>query len=396
MLSGAEAALAIPVQPVHKGEEVTAIQGNAKRRWLIIWTLVGCISGGRVWASEKPKLVFSPDAFRDYLEKYCRDGNDCRDGQLRKDFLSFFQGRWGFDCTHYVCHALRAGGVFIKGGEASCSEGLCIRAVELNAWLQQATARYANVQRIAVPAATQALDLCIEFTGGRNGAPLVASHVMILAGPTDGTSARVFAHENNRCGDVVVALDEVKYAFYRIEKFLPGDDGFVRMQFSHAIFAHGLRQGRGPIDDAPHFALSGFCELVVGKGLDPKLRAANDASPRFRAQLQGGLGGQDLDPAFRAALEKSPAYRQLLSDPLGATPRDEAIAAYWRMLDQPGRKRALQLLEMALIGADTPPGMQIIPAAQRAAIRSEVKKWQSTMGSQPPVEPLRRKGRNRL
>ena len=147
-------------------------------------------------------LPFNSSKTLAYLKKWCKTGNDCKDGQFDKP-------KWT-DCTHFVCHALSDGGVKVINVEPLCQSGLCIRVKQLAPALFNAAEKYSNVFQVAT-ADAKAGDIVfrVSFFGSK-------SHVMILADKPDAKGAKVYGHQNNRCGEYVeFDLDDCK--FYRIE-----------------------------------------------------------------------------------------------------------------------------------------------------------------------------------
>ena len=78
-------------------------------------------------------LPFNSAAAFSYASEYCSAGNDCPDGTF------------DLDCTHFLCHCLKAGGVKVSKPEASCSSSLCIRVNDLAAALANTVGKYSNV-----------------------------------------------------------------------------------------------------------------------------------------------------------------------------------------------------------------------------------------------------------
>lgn len=116
------------------------------------------------------------------------------------------------DCTHYIAHCLAAGGVGFKGGDpqARCPAGLVIRAEELAAAFYNSTKIYNNVTQLD------------SYEQGRRGdygflkRLIEKSHAFLLSGVPNATSAPVYAHTNNHCGDLMESVRIYFGAYYRI------------------------------------------------------------------------------------------------------------------------------------------------------------------------------------
>jgi GH24 family phage-related lysozyme (muramidase) len=137
-----------------------------------------------------------------YLKKWCKDGNDCPDGQFREPN--------GTDCTHFIAHALLAGGVNVANLEPTCKSGCCIRVKQLAPAFANAAARFSNVSKVEQKDA-KAGDFVFQVSlfGSK-------SHVMVLADKPDDKGAKIYGHETNRCGEYV-EFDLSDCKFYRIE-----------------------------------------------------------------------------------------------------------------------------------------------------------------------------------
>ncbi len=157
-------------------------------------------------------LPYDVDAALAYAKKWCKTGNDCKDGQI-KPFWSRFQGYgWsGTDCTHFVAHILDAGGITISGSP-QCASGLTIRVSELLDWFVDASKTFSNVTEVGMSVAPRAGDYCFQLNP--DGTP---KHIMLLAknprvqfrDDTDEVLAEVYGHQNNRCGDETVVIEKM-------------------------------------------------------------------------------------------------------------------------------------------------------------------------------------------
>lgn len=148
------------------------------------------------------RLRFAPRRFMEYLKQHCRPPtNDCADNV----FL--------LDCTHFVCHALSRGGVFVKLPSVSCASAMCVRVNELAASFAAAVPAYGNVKHIGSHAETQSGDFCFipKWFG------LSKEHAMVLASTATPLGAKVFAHTNARCGDQV-EFEGAECVYYRIDE----------------------------------------------------------------------------------------------------------------------------------------------------------------------------------
>lgn len=144
-------------------------------------------------------LPFNSAAAFSYASEYCRVGNDCPDNTF------------DLDCTHFLCHCLNAGGVKVSKPAANCGSMLCIRVNDLAAALANTVGKYSNVTRITSHQATRRGDICFI----PSWFPLSKEHAMLLAGPATPEGAMVYAHTNNRCGEMV-KFEGAACAFYRI------------------------------------------------------------------------------------------------------------------------------------------------------------------------------------
>ncbi len=137
-----------------------------------------------------------------YLKKWCKDGNDCPDGQFKEPN--------GTDCTHFIAHALLAGGVKVANLGPTCKSGCCIRVKQLAPAFSNAADRFSNVSAVELKD-TRAGDFVFQVSlfGSK-------SHVMVLADKPDDKGAKIYGHETNRCGEYV-EFDLSDCKFYRIE-----------------------------------------------------------------------------------------------------------------------------------------------------------------------------------
>lgn len=168
-----------------------------------------CLVAVSAASQENGKLTYkAKDAFS-YAEKWCTDGNDCPSGQ--------FHDPNNTDCTHFISHILKAGGVTAPGVGAKCESGLCIRVKELAVWFSDATKQYSNVKKLKSWREAKRGDFCFQqatILGLNLGRKL---HVMLLADAPKSNGAKVYGHEHNRCGEFV-EFDVDDCVFYRIEE----------------------------------------------------------------------------------------------------------------------------------------------------------------------------------
>jgi hypothetical protein len=170
---------------------------------------VTCAVAVPALSGDNEKLPFkSADAFA-YAEKWCGAGNDCPAGQ--------YNDRNNTDCTHFISHVLKAGGVSVTGSEAKCDSGLCIRVRELAVWFSNGTAKYSNVKKLNGWRDAKRGDFCFlqaTLFGLNLGQKY---HVMLLAEASRANGAKVYGHENNRCGEFT-EFDVDDCVYYRIEE----------------------------------------------------------------------------------------------------------------------------------------------------------------------------------
>lgn len=150
-------------------------------------------------AAPSNKLGFEYAKAKDYRINYCQADNKCPDSEL------------DLDCTHFACHGLNSGGVFINDPTATCSSGLGIRVNDLAESFHNSVGKYSNVTQISSHSATREGDFC--FIPGWFG--LKKSHVMVLSETATSTGSKVWAHTNNRCANFV-SYEGESCAYYRI------------------------------------------------------------------------------------------------------------------------------------------------------------------------------------
>jgi hypothetical protein len=144
-------------------------------------------------------LRFSSQKLFAYAERYCGGGNSCPD----PDFDN--------DCTHFMCHAIKAAGLRVSRPTAVCKSGLCIRVGDLAVTFDSAAKLHPNVHKFDYSQARRG-DFCFVPKWFH----LRKEHVMLLAGPLGPAGAPVFAHTNNRCGQPV-DFDTKDCVYYRID-----------------------------------------------------------------------------------------------------------------------------------------------------------------------------------
>jgi hypothetical protein len=156
---------------------------------------------------DRDVLKFDSKAAIGYAAKWCKDGNDCTSGQYKDDNNT--------DCTHFMAHVLKAGGVLIPGDEVSCDAKLCIRVKEMAKWFSEATSKYRNVIRVKSWREARRGDLCFlqaTILGLNLGRKY---HVVVLADVPKSNGANIYGHEKNRCGEFV-EFDTTDCVYYRI------------------------------------------------------------------------------------------------------------------------------------------------------------------------------------
>lgn len=155
----------------------------------------------------QPRLTYDPAKALEYAKKYCDAGtNDCTSKQYDRD--------GNYDCTHFMTHALLAGGVEVKGREAACDKKLMIRVKEFKPRLDRLVELYSNVTIVDNYKMTREGDFVILH---KDDARLEPFHAMLLAETCKGSGARVYAHSNDVCGDDFREFLPQRCTFYRIE-----------------------------------------------------------------------------------------------------------------------------------------------------------------------------------
>jgi hypothetical protein len=157
---------------------------------------------------KKESLRYDANKAFEYAKKWCNEGNDCPSGQ--------YLDANNTDCTHFMSHVLKAGGVIVKGTDARCKSDLCIRVKELGVWFSNATQKYSNVKKLGGWKDGKKGDICFQqatFLGLNLGRKL---HVMLLNDQPKANGAAVYAHQHNRCGDFI-EFDTADCVYYRIE-----------------------------------------------------------------------------------------------------------------------------------------------------------------------------------
>jgi hypothetical protein len=150
--------------------------------------------------SSVKKLPFDWGTAKAYYTKYCRNDNDCPDGEFPSD------------CTHFVSHGLSKTKIIVNLPSAICQNGVCVRVKELAAAFKNSVARYSNVKQIADLSSTRERDYCfvVSWFG------LVTDHAMVLAESITSAGGRVYGHTNSRCGEKVDLTGQT-LVVYRIE-----------------------------------------------------------------------------------------------------------------------------------------------------------------------------------
>lgn len=235
-------------------------------------------------------LLYSPAKARDYAAKYCAAGNDCPDGQ--------FSGATGHvvntDCTHFISHALKAGGVIVPGdGVARCQSGLCYRVVDLEKWFADGLAKFGNLKRIQW---IEAKDGDFVFLEGFRWRDLEfgITHVMMVAGPVSQDGSMVFGHSNERCGNEKIDYNpDSTGRFYRIQSpngKWASDDAAKRFALEFdGIDPVGLTEQRavgGPApkrDIAPVVQADG--SVVISRKVDDEILKLDFPSPALRSAI---------------------------------------------------------------------------------------------------------------
>jgi hypothetical protein len=173
----------------------------------LLFVTIGSLRG------QSKVLVYDEKKAFAYAEKWCTEGNDCPNGQYNDPNNT--------DCTHFMAHILNAGSVKISGAGASCDSGLCVRVKEMAAWFSNASKDYQNVEQFDDWKKAKRGDLCFLKATVLGLSLGSKNHVMLLADKPTEAGAKVFAHQNNHCGEFTT-FDVDKCVFYRIKKFWDG------------------------------------------------------------------------------------------------------------------------------------------------------------------------------
>ena len=145
----------------------------------------------------------------DYARQWCKGGNDCTSGQYNDSSNT--------DCTHFISHVLKAGGVIVKGTDrAKCNSGLCIRVKDLAIWFSVVPTRHQNVKRLSGWRDARKGDFCFQRATILGLNLTNKHHIMLLADSPKENGANVFGHQNNRCGEFI-EFDVPNCVYYRIE-----------------------------------------------------------------------------------------------------------------------------------------------------------------------------------
>lgn len=235
-------------------------------------------------------LLYNPSLARAYAVKYCQAGNDCPDGQ----FSGVAGGVVNTDCTHFMSHVLKSGGVIVPGdGLAQCQSGLCYRVLDMEKWFAEATTRYGNVKRIQW---VESRDGDIVFLDGFRWRDLSydIKHVVMAAGPVAQDGGMIFGHSNERCGNERIDYDpDTKGHFYRIESAdgqWTSTDGAKRFSLTisgaGAIKVSEQRTAGGP---APARSLTGAIQpdgtLLLSRPVDDEILKLDFPSATLRAAI---------------------------------------------------------------------------------------------------------------
>ncbi len=168
-----------------------------------------CLVAFPALSDEKGKLPYKSAGAFAYAEKWCKEGNDCPSGQYLDPNNT--------DCTHFMSHVLKAGGVTVPGVGAKCDRGLCIRVRELAVWFSDGTKKYSNIKKLKSWREAKRGDFCFlqsTILGLNLGRKY---HVMLLADSPKSTGAKVCGHQHNRCGEFT-EFDVDDCVYYRIEE----------------------------------------------------------------------------------------------------------------------------------------------------------------------------------
>ena len=141
------------------------------------------------------RLNYDWERTRSYLTDYCNTTNPCPNGN------------YPTDCTHFVCHALNKGNVFIKNPSAHCEQGMGINARELGTSFRNSVSVYSNVHAIESLESTREGDYA--FIPSWFG--LDYDHAMVLASPISEKNGKMgskrWQHTRSRCGAEWAAFD---------------------------------------------------------------------------------------------------------------------------------------------------------------------------------------------
>lgn len=145
-------------------------------------------------------LPFAKEFALSFAHQYAKQ--DCPCGQ---DYAGPDAG----DCTHFLSHVLRAGGLAIQGSRHMCPWQCITWAPDALAAFVDACGTFDNIRPVG-PGVTRRGD----FGFLRHGE--VPWHAFVLGGPVHGNSAPVYSHSNYRDNEVVTA-DFQTAAFFRID-----------------------------------------------------------------------------------------------------------------------------------------------------------------------------------
>ncbi len=185
--------------------------------WWNVLVLDGPNKGQKGWvldshiAIEKPRLPYDSVKALAYAVKYCQGGNACSTGEYGSfaNPGTLLANLTSTDCAHFMAHVLYAGGPKAGGVAIASESGLTIRYVELKAWFQRASSKYANVSLITSWTEAKQGDYC--FLGEYR-------HVVLLADVPRKDGAKVYGHSVPRCGDAAKFKIPIS-TIYRIEDY---------------------------------------------------------------------------------------------------------------------------------------------------------------------------------
>lgn len=131
----------------------------------------------------------------DYATKHCQGGNDCSSGW---PFIwpGQYWDPWNTDCTHFICHCLKKGGVTIDI-QPTCKSGLSIQVKALRQWLSSKAEKARNVNVIKSHGKARRGDIVILFS---NSMP---HHALMFANTPRENGAEIYGHQRERCGEFV-------------------------------------------------------------------------------------------------------------------------------------------------------------------------------------------------